>query len=95
MDATVENARKEITMTRKLIATVGAVAVFGVVGAGAASAAGNPSPGSGSRADCPYSTTNTPLRIHAQDGSGQNARPGAPLHLQDGTGPHNPWAGGR
>jgi hypothetical protein len=84
-------------MTRRLAATIGAAATLGIVGAGAASAAGYspPVPGWGNRADCPYSTTKTPLRIHAQDGTGRNARPGAPLHALDGTGPHGPWAGGR
>lgn len=85
-------------MTHKLIATVGAAATLGLVGAAAASAAGyhgSGQPGSGNRADCPYSTTSTPLRIHAHDGTGPNARPGAPLHLRDGSGPHGRWAGGR
>ena len=84
-------------MTRKLLATIGAVGALGAVGAGAAGAAGYapPVPGWGNRADCPSSTANTPLRIHAQDGTGQNARPDAPLQALDGTGPHGPWAGGR
>jgi hypothetical protein len=83
-------------MKGKLVATVGAVVALGVTGAGFAEAAGyNGVPGWGQRAECPYSTTKTPLRIHAQDGTGQNARPGAPLLAQDGTGPHGPWAGGR
>jgi hypothetical protein len=84
-------------MTRRLIASVAAVATLGALGAGAASAAGYspPVPGWGNRADCPYSTTTTPLRIHAQDGTGQNARPGAPLQALDGSGPHGPWAAGR
>jgi anaerobic selenocysteine-containing dehydrogenase len=91
------NERKETTMRRKLIATIGAAATLGALGAGAATAAGynSPVPGWGNRADCPYATTETPLRIHAQDGTGQNARDGAPLHALDGTGPHGPWAGGR
>ncbi len=83
-------------MKRKLAAIVGAVAVLGAIGVGAAGAAGygSPVPGWGNRADCPYSTDGTPLRIHAQDGTGANARPGAPLRLQDGTGPHGHWRAG-
>jgi anaerobic selenocysteine-containing dehydrogenase len=84
-------------MTRKWMAAIAGAATLGLVGTAAASAAGYnpPVPGWGNRADCPYSTTKTPLRIHAHDGTGANARPGAPLHAHDGTGPHGPWAGGR
>lgn len=82
-------------MTRKLVAAVGAAATLGLVGVGAASAAGHHPPLAGNHGDCPYSTTKTHLRIHAHDGTGRNARPGAPLHAQDGTGPHGPWRGGR
>jgi hypothetical protein len=92
-----QHETKEETMTRKLIAATGATVALGLVGAGAAGAVGYnpPGPGLGNRADCPYSTTWTPQRIHAQDGTGVNARPGAPLHLQDGTGPHGAWHAGR
>lgn len=87
-------------MTRTKLAAIGAataLAAVGAMGAGVAGAAGYdpPVPGWGKRADCPYSTTKTPLRIHAKDGSGRYARPGAPLHLEDGTGPHGPWMAGR
>jgi hypothetical protein len=84
-------------MTRKVLTTIGAVSVLAAVGAGAATAARYtpPAPGYGHRADCPVATTKTPLRIHAQDGTGQNARPGAPLEARDGTGPHGPWHAGR
>ena len=83
-------------MKRKLAAVIGAVAALGAIGVGAAGAAGygSPVPGWGNRAECPYSTDGTPLRIHAQDGTGAKARSGAPLRAQDGTGPHGPWRAG-
>jgi hypothetical protein len=85
-------------MKRKLAATIAAVVALGAIGTGVAGAAGygpgGPGWGSGNSADCPYSTDGAPLRIHAQDGTGPNARSGAPFRLRDGTGPHGPWRAG-
>jgi hypothetical protein len=75
-------------MKHKLAATIAAVAVLGAVGAGGAVAAGY-GPGNagwGDRADCPYATDGTPLRIHAQDGTGAGTGAGARQRLRDGTG---------